>query len=103
MESEGIHQVPSLLRFAFRRVLEARIQDEVGNGLVVWLDRITVYEGTATATVMVSGTVLIDLEPVDTVQVAIPIIVTVDPDDGTIEAWQVDHPAAVVEIRLKDV
>ena len=93
-------RVPALLRVSLGGLLEGAVADELGNSLGVAVDSLA-YHGDAiySATLVVSGTVAVELGPVEAIDVAVPVIVTVDLDDEQATNWEADTEQAEVTFR----
>ena len=93
-------RVPALLRVSFGGLLEGVVADELGNSLGVAVNSLA-YHGDAiySVTLLVSGTVVVELGPVEAVDVAVPVIVTVDVDNERATSWEADTEQAEVTIR----
>ena len=93
-------RVPALLRANLGGLLEAAVTDELGNSLGVEVDSLAYYgDAVYSATLVVSGTVAVGLGPVEAVDVAVPLIVTVDLDSEQATAWEADPEQAEVTVR----
>ncbi|MDE2801767.1 MAG: hypothetical protein OXK21_02660, partial [Chloroflexota bacterium] len=81
-------------------LVEAAVADYLGNSLGIEVYS-GAYHGDATfcVTLVVAGTVAVGLGPVEAVDVATPIVVTVDLDSEQATAWETDVEQADVTIR----
>ena len=93
-------RVPALLRVSFGGLLKTAVADELGNSLGVAVDSLA-YHGDAiySVTLVVSGTVAVELGPVEAVDVAVPVIVTVDLDNEQATTWEADAEQAEATVR----
>ena len=93
-------QVPALLRVSFGGLLKTAVADELGNSLGVELESVAFHgNSTYSATLMVSGTVAVEIGPVAAIDVAVPIAVTVDLNSERATAWEADKEQAEVTVR----
>ena len=92
--------VPALLRVSFRGALESAVSDQLGNQLAVSLAEVA-YHGDAqySATLVVEGTMNVDVGPVEAVDVSVPIVLTVDLDSEQAEGSRVDSGQVEVTLR----
>ncbi len=100
--SDVEQQVTPLVRLIFQDALERSVADELGNQLTVSLAEVAYHGGSVdqfSATLMVTGAVALDAGPFEAVDVAVPMIVTVDPDLEEATAWEADIPSATVTLR----
>ena len=93
-------QVPTLLRVSFGGLLKTAVADELGNSLGVEVESVAFHgDSTYSATLAVSGTVAVEIGPVAAIDVAVPIVVTVDLDSERATAWEADKEQAEVTVR----
>ena len=100
LESPEAESVPPLIRVQLKGILEARVADELGNGITVSLTEVAYYgDALFSVTFLVTGTVVVDLGPVDTIEIAVPIILTVNVESQQIEDSQVDMAGVKITIN----
>lgn len=93
-------RIPSLLRVSFGRGLKVAVENEIGDSLAVELQSVSRNaDGTYSATVVVSGTVVLEIGPFDAIDLSVPIIGTVDTDSEQATTWTVAAEQVDVTFR----
>ena len=93
-------QVPALLKVSLGGLLKAAVVDELGNELGVEVESVAYLgDSTYSVTLVVSGTVAMDIGPVEAIDVSVPVEVTVDLDSEQATAWEADPELAEVTVR----
>ncbi len=98
--ADAEEQVPALLRVSFGGLLKGIVADEMGNALGVEVESLA-HHGDAiySVTLAVSGTVVVEIGPVEAVDLAVPIVVTVDLDSEQATTWEANSEQVEVTIR----